>query len=201
MEDWDQGPVSLTFVSIASQSLEISLCSRLYSHKVIVINFCTAVVACAKICCGLMTSYWITARQNFHRIWLDCEKSIVDEIDPCPPDFAHCFIICSINWLSRCKAKQHLSCYQSSMRRMHSKLKQPLLMIYTWNRPWILNYPSRWYLNRRWRLPFISRYIVQFSFYIISYPCPRFSLFRLMSQSDSIHGISLKIRWTCHASY
>ena len=62
--------------------MEISFHSHLYSNTVIATNFCTrhdscAVVACAKICCDLMTDNGITARRSFHRIWIAGKKSLV----------------------------------------------------------------------------------------------------------------------------
>ena len=35
-----------------------------------------AVVACAKFCCDMITSNWIRAKWNFHRIWIVREKSL-----------------------------------------------------------------------------------------------------------------------------
>ena len=62
--------------------MEISFHSHLNSNTVIATKFCTwhdscAVVACAKICCDLMASNGITARRNFHRIWIAGKKSLV----------------------------------------------------------------------------------------------------------------------------
>ena len=62
--------------------MEISLHSHLNSNTVIATKFCTwhdscAVVACAKICCDLMASDRIRARQSFHRIWIAGKKSLV----------------------------------------------------------------------------------------------------------------------------
>ena len=39
-------------------------------------QLCTAVVACAKICCDLMPSNGIMARRNFHRIWIAGKKNV-----------------------------------------------------------------------------------------------------------------------------
>ena len=62
--------------------MEISLYSHLDSITVIATKFCTwhdscAVVACAKICCDLMTSNGVMARQSFHRIWIAGKKPLV----------------------------------------------------------------------------------------------------------------------------
>ena len=62
--------------------MEISIRSHLDSNTVIAAKFCTwhdscAVVACAKICCDLMATNEITARQSFHRIWIAGKKSLV----------------------------------------------------------------------------------------------------------------------------
>ena len=62
--------------------MEISFCSHLNTNKVIATIFGTwhnswAVVACAKFCCDMITSYWTRAKCNFHRIWIVMEKSLV----------------------------------------------------------------------------------------------------------------------------
>ena len=56
-----------------SNSMKILFYTHLNSINVITTNFCTchdscAVMACAKLCCYLMSSNWITARKSFHRI-------------------------------------------------------------------------------------------------------------------------------------
>ena len=48
-------------------------------------KFCTwhdscAVVACAKFCCDMITSNWITAKGNFHKIWNVTEMSLVKRV-------------------------------------------------------------------------------------------------------------------------
>ena len=55
--------------------MEISFHSHLDFNTVIATKFCTwhdscAVVTYAKICCDLMASNGITAKRNFHRIWI-----------------------------------------------------------------------------------------------------------------------------------
>ena len=62
--------------------MEISFHSHLDSNIVIATKFCTwhdscAVVACAKICCGLVASYGIMTRRRFHRIWIEGKKTLV----------------------------------------------------------------------------------------------------------------------------
>ena len=79
------GPRSLTFFHRISNSMEISFHSHLDSVRTIATKFCTchgscAVVACAKVCCDLMTSNGITARRSFHRIWI--ARKIVSETGP-----------------------------------------------------------------------------------------------------------------------
>ena len=69
-----------------SNSMEILFHFHLDSNTMIDTKFCTwhdscTVVACAKICCDLMASNGITARQNFHRIWI-AGKKIVSETGP-----------------------------------------------------------------------------------------------------------------------
>ena len=63
--------------------------SHLDSNTVIATKFCTwhdscAVVACAKICCDLMASNGVMARQSFHRIWIVGKKPLVKIIAPAP---------------------------------------------------------------------------------------------------------------------
>ena len=65
-----------------SNSMEISFHSHLDSNTVIATKLCTwhdscAVVACAKICCDLMASNGIMARQSLHRIWIAGKKPLV----------------------------------------------------------------------------------------------------------------------------
>ena len=62
--------------------MEISFCSHPNNDIVIATIFGTwhdswAVVACAKFCRDMITSNWITAKWNFHRIWIVMEKSLV----------------------------------------------------------------------------------------------------------------------------
>ena len=75
-------PFHKRFSYLNSNSTEISIQSHLDSNTAIATNFCTwhdscAVVACANICCDLMASNGITARQRFHRIWIAGTKSTV----------------------------------------------------------------------------------------------------------------------------
>ena len=70
-----QGPVSLKNFYHNSNVMDTSFYSHPNSNKVIAIKFCTchdscAVVPCAKFCCDLVTSDWITERRSFHRIWI-----------------------------------------------------------------------------------------------------------------------------------
>ena len=65
-----------------SNVMEISFCSHPNTNKVIATIFGTwhdswAVVACAKFCCDMVTSNWIRAKWNFHRIWIVMDKSLV----------------------------------------------------------------------------------------------------------------------------
>ena len=60
--------------------MEILFHSHLDSNTVIATKFCTwhdscAVMACAKICCDLMSGNGITARPSFYRIWIAGKKS------------------------------------------------------------------------------------------------------------------------------
>ena len=63
------------FFHCNSNSMDIPFCSCLFSNEVIITS--CAVMACAKICCDLMTSGWITARRNFHRIWIASKMPLV----------------------------------------------------------------------------------------------------------------------------
>ena len=65
-----------------SNVMEISFCSHPNTNEVIATIFGTwhdswAVMACAKFCCDMITSNWIRAKCNFHRIWIVMEKSLV----------------------------------------------------------------------------------------------------------------------------
>ena len=62
--------------------MEISFCSHPNNDIVIATIFGTwhdswAVMACAKFCRDMITSNWIKAKWNFHRIWIVMEKSLV----------------------------------------------------------------------------------------------------------------------------
>ena len=62
--------------------VEISFCSHPNSNEVITTKFCTchdscAVMACAKFCCDMYNSKWITAKRNFHQIWIVMANSLV----------------------------------------------------------------------------------------------------------------------------
>ena len=62
--------------------MEISFCSHPNNNIVIATIFGTwhdswAFVACAKFCCDMITSNWIKAKWNFHRIWIVMEKLLV----------------------------------------------------------------------------------------------------------------------------
>ena len=69
--------------------MEISFSSHPNTNKGIATKFGTwhdswAVVACAKCCVDIITSNWIRAKWNFHRIWIVMEKSLVKWVpDPC----------------------------------------------------------------------------------------------------------------------
>ena len=74
---------TLRFSHCNSNLIELSFWSHLNSNKVIPTKFCTwhdscAVVACAKICCDLMASYWIKARWIFHRIWIASKNPYIN---------------------------------------------------------------------------------------------------------------------------
>ena len=76
------GTISLTIFHHNSNVMEISFCSYPTTNKVIATKFGTwhdgwAVMACAKFCCDMITSNWIRAKWNFHRIWIVMEKSLV----------------------------------------------------------------------------------------------------------------------------
>ena len=73
---WPQAPVLLKVFPSKFKSMEILCFSHLDSNRIIATKFCAchdscAVVACAKICRNLMAGNGITARQNFHRIWIE----------------------------------------------------------------------------------------------------------------------------------
>ena len=70
------------FLHHNSNVMEISFCSHPNTNKVIATIFGTwhdswAVVACAKFCRDMISSNWIKAKWNFHRIWIVMEKSLV----------------------------------------------------------------------------------------------------------------------------
>ena len=80
---WSWAPFHERLFHRNSNSMEISLHSHLNSNPVIATNFCTwrdicAAVACAKNCCDLIASNGITARRNFHRIWIAGKKLLVN---------------------------------------------------------------------------------------------------------------------------
>ena len=69
------GPFHLQFFHHNSNVMEISFCSHPNNNIVIATIFGTwhdswAVVACAKFCRDMITSNWIKAKWNFHRIWI-----------------------------------------------------------------------------------------------------------------------------------
>ena len=75
-------PFHLGFFHRNSNSMEILFHSHLDSNTVIATTLCTwhdscAVVACANICCDLITSSGITARRSVHRIWIADKKTLV----------------------------------------------------------------------------------------------------------------------------
>ena len=64
--------------------IEISFYSHPNSSKVMATKFVTwhdscAVLACAKFFCHLVTSDWITARRNFHQIWIVSKLLLVKQ--------------------------------------------------------------------------------------------------------------------------
>ena len=76
------GPVRYLFFHHNSNTLAILFCFHLDSNKVLTVKICIwcdscAVMACAKFCCDLMANDWITARRNFHWIWIVSKKSLV----------------------------------------------------------------------------------------------------------------------------
>ena len=77
-----RAPFHSRFFHRNSNSMANSFHSHLDSNKVIATKFCTwhdscAVVACAKICGNLPVSNGITARRDFHQIWITSKKSLV----------------------------------------------------------------------------------------------------------------------------
>ena len=79
--------------------MEISICSHPNNNIVIATIFGTwhdswAVVACAKFCCDMITSNWITAKWNFHRIWIVMEKSLVKWVPN--PHVSHFVVFCCV---------------------------------------------------------------------------------------------------------
>ena len=95
-------PFLKRFFHCNSNSMEISFHSHHDYDTMIATNFCAwqdscAVVACAKICCDLMTSNGITPRRSFHRIWIAGKKSLVKQ--------AHMMAWCrtaAIHYLNQC---------------------------------------------------------------------------------------------------
>ena len=76
-------PFHQQFYHRNSNSMKISFHSHLDSDTMIVTNVwiwhdSCAVVACAKICCDLMTANGITARWSFHRIWITGKNGPLD---------------------------------------------------------------------------------------------------------------------------
>ena len=91
----DLGPISLTFFSIAIQiqwKFRFTLTSILIQWSLQ--NSVHAVVACAKICCDLMASNRVTARQSFHRIWIAGKNLLVKQTPEthCTNDFPWLFL-------------------------------------------------------------------------------------------------------------
>ena len=75
-----KGPVSLTVFPSQLKFMEISLHPHLASNAVIATKFCTChdscvAMICAKMCCDVMSNNGITARRDFHRIWIVDKKS------------------------------------------------------------------------------------------------------------------------------
>ena len=79
--DMESSGTRLTIFHHNSNVMEISFCSRPKPNEVIATRFCTwrdscAVVACAKFCCDMIISNWITAKCICHRIWIVMEISL-----------------------------------------------------------------------------------------------------------------------------
>ena len=70
--------------------MEISFHSHLNFNTVIATKFCTAVVACSKICCDLMASNGIMTRRSFHLIWIASKKPLVKRAPG---------LICLVKWI------------------------------------------------------------------------------------------------------
>ena len=71
----DQEPVSLGTSGCTSSLMRISFCSHPKFDEWIATKFCTchdnrAVMACAKICCNLITRSRTTPNLIFHKIWI-----------------------------------------------------------------------------------------------------------------------------------
>ena len=65
-----------------SNLMEISFYFHPNTNEVIPLKFCTwhnscAVVACAKFCYDINISNWVTAKLNFHQIWIVMENFLV----------------------------------------------------------------------------------------------------------------------------
>ena len=124
-------PFHLQFFHHNSNVMEISFCSHPNTNKDITTIFGTwhdswAVVACGKFCCNMVISNWITAKWNFHRIWIVMEKSLVKWArTTVSVDFTHirhhCFTdtgsIIHLNTLECCYNKVQ------SNRMLHTSLK------------------------------------------------------------------------------
>ena len=62
--------------------MEHSFCSHPNCNEMIATKICTwhsscVAMACAKFCCDIIAGNWITAKWNFHRIWIMMENSLV----------------------------------------------------------------------------------------------------------------------------
>ena len=85
------GSVSLTVFRRNSNSMEISFFSYIDSNLMVATKCCTwydscAVMVCAKVCCDLMATKGITARQSIHRISMDRSKISLVKRAPCRTD-------------------------------------------------------------------------------------------------------------------
>ena len=78
----DLGPVSLTFFACNSNTVETSPCHYSVAGHQIATNFCTchdstATVPCTKFCSDHGIKVEVRVKQNFRRIWIAMEKTLV----------------------------------------------------------------------------------------------------------------------------
>ena len=101
--------------------MEISFCSHPNNNIVIATIFGTwhdswAVVACAKFCRDMITSNWIKAKWNFHRIWIVMEKSLVKWVPgPLLPTDSSKTSIEIREWMSRGEMTQCIAIYHDTV--------------------------------------------------------------------------------------